>query len=82
MKNLVFNEEIFEIGDVVKVTYIENRLYNNVFCTYTFEEIEVLLYDEEHGFYLQTELEDIPFIRVLNDNRFPNLILKIEKVKK
>ena len=79
MKNLVFNEEIFEIGDVVKVTYIENRLYNNVFYTNTFEEIEVLLYDEEHGFYLQTELEDIPFIRVLNDNRFPNLILKIEK---
>ena len=82
MKNLVFNEEIFEIGDVVKVTYIENRLYNNVFCTNTFEEIEVLLYDEEHGFYLQTELEDIPFIRVLKENSFPNLILKMEKVKK
>ncbi len=82
MKNLIFNEEIFEIGDLVKVTYVENRLHNNIFCTNTFEEIEVLLYDEEHGFYLQTELEDIPFIRVLKENRFPNLILKIEKVKK
>ena len=82
MKNLVFNEEIFEIGDVVKVTYVENQLFGNVFCTNTFEEIEVLLYDEEHGFYLQTELEDIPFIRVLKENRFTNLILKIEKVKK
>ena len=82
MRHLVFNGEKLNVGDTVKVTYIENRLHNNVFYSNTFEEIEVLHYDEEHGFYLQTELEDIPFIRVLNDNRFPNLILKREKVKK
>lgn len=79
MKKLIFNNQTFYEGEILKVTYIENRFEDNSLCTNTFQEFEVLKYEDKYGFYLQTQFEDIPFIRIIGDNRYPNLIYNIEK---